>query len=98
MPKPGCSAMPWSSPCCTQREASSEGLRQGEAKGERLDRGEVPIGDACRPLAGQARGVVVIDLARLRVQDVEGVEVELDSRSEDVAYAGVEGRGERGID
>src|SRR5216684_6852278 len=98
MPRLGCSAMPWSSPCCTRRPASSEGLRQGEAKSQRLERMEVPVGDACRRLSGQARDVVVVDLARLRVQEVEGIEVELDARFEDVAYAGVEGRGERGID
>src|SRR5258707_12139859 len=81
-----------------RREAFSEGLRQGEPEGERLDRMEMPVGDAGRRLARQARGVIVVDLARLRVQEVEGIAVELDARVEDVAPTGVEGRGERGID
>src|SRR5580704_11195993 len=98
MPRRGFSAMPWSSPCCMRQEAFSKGLRQGEPEGERLERMEVPVGDAGRRLARQARDVIVVDLARRRVQEVEGVKVELDARVEDVADTRVEGRGERGID
>src|SRR5712691_5433127 len=55
---------------------------------------EVPVGDAARGLSRKARRIEVVDLAGLRVEEIEGVEIDLDARVEDVADAAVESRGE----
>ena len=48
------------------------------------------VRDTFRRFTWQPRGVDLVDLAGLRVQDVENVEIELDARLEDVAYSAIQ--------
>ena len=64
--------------------------RQGQPHSGRLDGVEVPVGDAVRRLAGQARGVEVGDLVGLGVGQVQHVEGQADPVVEIVADPAVE--------
>ncbi len=60
----------------------------GWSDGRRLDRWKCRSATPAAGFSRQARGIKVVDLARLRVQQVEDVEVELDARPlEDIADA-----------
>src|SRR5215472_9277444 len=88
-------AGPRGRPHTRERRCGSERRVDGEPHAARLDRMEVEVVDAGGRLALQPRGVEVVDVARLAIEQVEDVERDADLRCDAVADAQVRERRRR---